>query len=301
MPKVSVIMPVHNEPEMYLRAAINSILKQTYKDFEFIIINDASENNAEEVILSYKDSRIIYYKNRKNLKVIKTLNKGLKLAKGEYIARMDADDIAFKNRLEKQVEVLDKNSRIGGVNAYCYFFPNKRPIVPPLESNDIDVFLKYCGNCILHPVVMIRKSVIDNNNLKYSNKFLHVEDYKLWIDMCDYTKFVTIPEFLLLHREWSSSVSKQNAWEQYYNAKIVSFEAMLKDLNIRDKSLEKIFVKQLKQKTLSKDEFIKLDKVYTLAIANVYKKSNPVWHHYMINSLNNYRNDIFKKIDWSIL
>ena len=72
MPKVSVIMPVHNEPELYLRTAINSILNQTFKDFEFIIINDASENNAEDVILSYKDERIRYYKNEKNLKVIKT-------------------------------------------------------------------------------------------------------------------------------------------------------------------------------------------------------------------------------------
>ena len=113
-------MPVHNEPENVLRMAINSILNQTFTDFEFIIINDASENNAEDVILSYKDDRIKYYKNEVNLKVVKTLNKGLELATCEYIARMDADDISFKTRLEKQVNILDNNPEIGLVSAYCY-------------------------------------------------------------------------------------------------------------------------------------------------------------------------------------
>lgn len=300
MPKVSVIMPVHNEPEMYLRAAINSILNQTYKDFEFIIINDASENNAEDVILSYKDSRIRYYKNKKNLKIIKTLNKGLKLAKGEYIARMDADDIAFKNRFEKQVEVLEKDKSIGLVNAYNYIFPEKRRITPPVEHDDIVFILKYCVNCVIHPAVMFRKSVIVRNNLKYSEKFLHVEDYKLWIDMCEHTKLITIQEPLLLHRNWSASVSKQNEWEQYCNAKTLSFKEIIKDLGIKDDFLEKIFVKQLRENTISKSDFIKLDKTYTVAIEKALNKTSPVWHNYIINYLNNYRNDIFKKIDWNI-
>ena len=143
MCKVSVIMPVHNEPENVLRTAINSILNQTFKDFEFIIINDASENNAEDVILSYKDDRIKYYKNKKNLKVIKTLNKGLELATGEYIARMDADDISFKTRFEKQVEVLDNNPEIGLVSSSCYMFPIKRIITPPNDHYDIEKILKY--------------------------------------------------------------------------------------------------------------------------------------------------------------
>ena len=177
MPKISVIMPVHNEPEMYLRAAINSILNQTYRDFELIIINDASSNNAEEVILSYQDSRIRYYKNDENLRVIKTLNKGLSLATGEYIARMDADDISFKKRFEKQVEILESNENIGLVNSQCYIFPNKKKVEPPMFHNDIEKVLKYSVNCVVHPVVMLRKSIIENYGLKYSEKYLHRRYY----------------------------------------------------------------------------------------------------------------------------
>src|SRR5574344_639787 len=113
MPKISVVMPVYNTDETFLRESIESILNQSFKDFEFIIINDGSTNNAEDVILSYKDERIRYYKNDINLKLIKTLNRGLLLAEGEYIARMDSDDISLPTRFQTQVEFLGKNPNIG--------------------------------------------------------------------------------------------------------------------------------------------------------------------------------------------
>ena len=116
---VSVIMPVYNGA-MYLNEAITSILRQTYSNFEFIIINDGSTDLSEEIILSFSDSRIVYVKNPENYRLIKTLNLGFSMAKGRYIARMDADDISHPDRLLKQVDFLDHNIEYGlvgtGVN-----------------------------------------------------------------------------------------------------------------------------------------------------------------------------------------
>ena len=108
-PLVSVLIPVYNTKYRYLREAIESILNQTYGNFELLIINDASCDNAEDVILSYKDERIKYYKNETNLKLIATLNKGIELSKGKYIARLDADDYCTPDRLEKQVKYMEEH------------------------------------------------------------------------------------------------------------------------------------------------------------------------------------------------
>ena len=108
MPKISVVMPAYNA-EKYIGESIDSILNQTYGDFEFIIINDGSRDSTKEIILSYSDNRIVYLENEINSGIVVTLNKGLKYATGEYIARMDADDIAVAERLEKQIEFMEKN------------------------------------------------------------------------------------------------------------------------------------------------------------------------------------------------
>ena len=295
MPKISVIMPVHNEPENVLRTAINSILNQTFKDFEFIIINDASENNAEEVILSYKDDRIKYYKNKKNLKVIKTLNKGLKLATGEYIARMDADDISFKKRFEKQVEFLDNNSDIGLVSSSCYMFPNKRIVTPPNNHEDIEKILKYSVNCIVHPVVMFRRSLIEKYKLKYSLKHLHIEDYQLWIEMSKVTKIYSIAEPLILHREWESSVSSQNKMEQFYNAKNLVFESILEDVGIKNKPLQQVYNSYLRGEFISKSDFLDFDKVINSALSKASETMNPIWYNYIFKTLNDSRIEMYQK------
>ncbi len=111
-PKVTVLMPVYNA-EKYLKTAIESILKQTFSDFELLIINDGSTDGSEEIIRSFNDKRIRLFNNEQNLGIIKTLNKGLNLAKGEYIIRMDADDISLPDRLELQVKYMEENPGIG--------------------------------------------------------------------------------------------------------------------------------------------------------------------------------------------
>ena len=111
MKKISVLMPAYNA-EKYIGEAIESILNQTYKDFEFIIINDGSIDRTEDIILSYDDPRIIYLKNKENSGIVASLNNGLKQAKGQYVARMDADDISLPTRFEKQLQYMESNQHI---------------------------------------------------------------------------------------------------------------------------------------------------------------------------------------------
>jgi len=111
-PKISVIMSVYNG-EKYLREAIESILNQTFRDFEFIIINDGSTDKTSEILSSYNDPRIVIINNKRNIGLTKSLNKGLKMVKGEYIARQDADDVSLPERLERMVNFLDMNRDVG--------------------------------------------------------------------------------------------------------------------------------------------------------------------------------------------
>lgn len=203
MPKISVVMPVYNTKEEFLHASIKSILNQTYSDFEFIIINDGSTNNAKEVILSYPDSRIKYFE-QENHGLIYTLNKGISLSQGEYIARMDSDDISLPERFAKQVNVLDKNSDIGAVGSYIKLFPTpdfevKYAITPTY----LDLLRE---NQLAHPVVMFRKSVLEQFNLKYNN-CLYAEDYELWSRLIKVSKIYNIPEVLLKYRRHDNTIS----------------------------------------------------------------------------------------------
>lgn len=157
-PLVSVVMPVYNG-EKYLPEAIDSILKQTFTDFELLLINDASTDNSEKIINSYNDSRIIYIKNEQNLGLIKTLNKGLDLAKGEYIARMDQDDISSHERFAKQIALFESNLEIGVCGTWFTLFRENHEdqIIEHPEYND-SIKIGLLTSCFIgHPTVMMRK------------------------------------------------------------------------------------------------------------------------------------------------
>lgn len=215
MPKISVVMPVYNG-EKYLREAIDSILNQTFSDFEFIIINDASKDGTEEIIKSYEDDRIVYLKNEQNLGVAGTLNRGLGVAKGEYIARMDSDDISLPERLKKQVEYMDKHKDVGvlgtdilifgeGIEEREFIFSHKK------EQVKAELFLK---SSVAHPTVMIRNSILKSNHLKYTEKYNGFEDFALWWDVVKYSNIEVLPEILLKYRQHISQVTKKH--KAYY-------------------------------------------------------------------------------------
>ena len=216
MPKVSVLMPVYNTNETHLREAIESILAQTFRDFEFLILNDAStEKHVEEVVLSYSDPRIKYKVNETNIGITHTRNKLLDLSTGEYLAVMDHDDISMPNRFMRQVEYLDSNDDVGVVSSnYEEFYKKenssrrkKRFMNSLIEDHEIRLALmRTCA--LIHPASMMRKSVLMDNNIRYENVFTPAEDYALWCRLIPHTKFYNIPEVLFMYRLHSNNTSQ---------------------------------------------------------------------------------------------
>ncbi len=176
-------MPVYNA-ERFLAEAIDSILNQTYKDFEFIIINDGSTDRSEEIIKSYHDDRIVYVKNGKNLKLIKTLNKGIDLARGKFIARMDADDVSLPDRFERQMKVFEEHPEIDFINGRAYNINEAGESIGqewygPVQPDTIRYINVFC--CIIcHPSVMIKASLLKAYKYSDNKMALHTEDYDLW-------------------------------------------------------------------------------------------------------------------------
>lgn len=198
-PFLSVLMPVYN-CETYLAEAIESILNQTYTNFEFIIINDGSSDDSEKIINSYSDDRIRYIKNEKNLGLITTLNNGIELANGEYVLRMDADDFSYPERFEKQVLFMQMNPDIA--LSGTWFLKSDRVNKNTNPTTFEGCKLNLINNSVLcHPSVIFRKVSIVNANIKFNPIALHAEDYQFWIDIVKAgLKISNLPEVLLNYR-----------------------------------------------------------------------------------------------------
>ena len=205
-PAVSIVMPVHNG-EKYLREAIESILNQTFKDYELLIIDDGSTDKSVEIMGSFKDKRIRLVHNEKNLGISKSCNKGIKYARGKYIARMDADDISLPERIEKQALFMEKNHHIGICGTWTESIGDIEGYIwqPPVEHKRICVELLFL--CPLaHPTVMMRKESLYKNDLFYDenlDKLIEpAEDYELWVRAGRVVRLANIPEVMLKHREY---------------------------------------------------------------------------------------------------
>ncbi len=221
VPVISVVMPVYNG-EKYLREAIDSILNQTFTDFELLIINDGSSDSTEKIIQSYHDDRIVYIKNEQNLGLIKTLNKGLDLAKGEFIARMDQDDISSHERFTKQIALFEKNPEIGVCGTWFTLFRENHEdrIIKHPEHND-SIKIGLLTSCFIgHPTVMMRKKAIEN--YRYDVNYQAAEDFELWTRLIRITKFYNIQESLLKYRFHSSNISVLENSVQVVNTKIIT-------------------------------------------------------------------------------
>jgi glycosyltransferase involved in cell wall biosynthesis len=225
-PLVSVLIPCYNV-EKYVVEAVGSISNQTYKNLEIIAINDCSTDSTGDLLiqLAKQDSRIKIVDNEENLKLIRTLNKGIALCGGEYIARMDADDISLPTRIEKEVGFLEKNKDHDIVSTLFYAFrtenPNKKDLHhSPLLDKELRAYILFKSG-ICHPAVMIRKRVFTELGLKYEPEYLHVEDYALWSQAIYKTKIGNINEPLLLYRVHQRQVSSLNEALQSENKKKV--------------------------------------------------------------------------------
>ncbi len=207
-PKVTVLMSVYNG-EKYLKEAIDSILGQTFKDFEFLIINDGSTDKTGEILKSYNDPRIKIINNEKNIGLTKSLNKGLTLARGEYIARQDADDISMPERLEKEVEFLEQNRNVGLVGTDYLFINEKGKVIHIVKclngSRELKAKLLE-GNQFGHGSVMLRRECIDKVGV-YREEFKFAQDYDFCLRIAEMYDVANISEPLYKWRIDSKSIS----------------------------------------------------------------------------------------------
>ena len=248
MPKISVLMPVYNEKPEYLRNAIESVLNQTCEDFELVIVDDASELYVGDIINSYSDARIKYTRFSENSKICAALNFAKSNSCGEYIAIMHSDDIAIRSRLEKESEILDEKTNVGLVNSYSVL-QNKyhsKLNMPYLDSEIEKLYLRYIGNNIVHPNVMLRRSILDENNITYNSKFVFAEDYRMWTDMMPYCDFYTVPEVLTLY---NIDVNPKRQNKEYMDKckKVILLENYMRDFGL-DEELYKGYIEKIWEK-----------------------------------------------------
>ena len=204
-PKITVLIPVYNVAP-YVAEAIESILKQTCTDFELLIINDGSTDGTRDEVLKFRDSRIRFIENEQNIGLANTLNKGLDLARGEYIARMDGDDISLPHRLEKQVAVLDNHPEIDICGAgYRFFGAKNYDVIYPQEHEAIKAGL-LLGCYMIIP--MFRKRSMIDTKLRYEQEFFPAEDYRFWTLCVMQLKMYNIREILFNYRTHPTQVSE---------------------------------------------------------------------------------------------
>lgn len=217
-PKVTVLMPVYNG-EKYVKEAMDSILNQTFSDFEFLVIDDGSTDQTFDIVDSYKDERIRTVRWSQNMGLVHSLNCGIEMARGEYIARMDCDDISMPDRLKKQVVFMDRHAEVGICGTWVRFFPKEHSFVwkLPIKHERIVSRLLFDA-AIAHPSVIIRKEVLLRHNLRYKSEFKHAEDYDLWVRAGQCTRLANIPRIMLCYRISQSHVCHVHNLEQRKNA-----------------------------------------------------------------------------------
>ena len=205
MKKLAVLMPTYN-CEKYLQESIDSILNQTYSDFDFYIYDDCSTDNTQSLIQRYTDPRIIYIKNAKNLGIASTLNLGLErlLPTYEFIARMDADDWAFPGRFQKQIDFLEYNKSVMLCGTQGFWLKNmlENPLSGweyPVKHNYLKLYLLY-GASFGHSSILIRSDLLRTNNLRYNETIKTCEDWDLWIKISKIGEVANLPDFLMKYR-----------------------------------------------------------------------------------------------------
>lgn len=209
-PKISVLIPVYNA-EKFIKESVSSILNQTFSDFELLLGDDGSTDQSMEIISSFGDDRIIVIRNEENLGIARTLNRLIHLSKGEYIARQDSDDISLPERLQKQVDFMDKNQEIGVCGTNFTIFGDKvRQMFRPLTDEDIKVYM-LINNPVCHPSAMIRRSCLTK---LYDQSLFPAEDYALWFDLSKTSKLTNLPDFLIRYRWHANSISNTREYMQ---------------------------------------------------------------------------------------
>ena len=208
MPRVSVLTPIYKTNPKHLRECIESVLKQTFTDFEFLILNDSpDEKYLADIVNSYHDPRIKYIENKTNMGISPSRNRLLKMARGEYIAIFDHDDISMPTRLAQQVAYMDANPNVGVLSGWLQYFGEDDNIWQTPE-NDTDIKICLTDNCyVAHTAAMVRKSVLVENHIEYEEVYTPAEDYRLWARLMDITRFHNLQTVLVKYRFLDTNTS----------------------------------------------------------------------------------------------
>jgi glycosyltransferase involved in cell wall biosynthesis len=228
-PPISILMPVYNS-QKYLKESIDSMLNQSYTNFEFIIVNDGSTDNSVNIIEKYQkqDSRIVLINRKENLGIVHSLNEGLDIAKGKYIVRMDADDISAPNRIELQYKFMEDNPQVVVCGCYVKRFGEDDKLCSfyPIEHKECIEYMK-TNPPIPHPGAIVRTETVSSNNLRYSEEYPYCEDYKFWFELSKYGELANLNKTLLKYRVNKQQVSQKHAYTQANIARKVSKEVFL--------------------------------------------------------------------------
>lgn len=294
MPKVTVLMPVYNA-EFYIKESIDSILKQTFEDFEFLIFNDGSTDNSADIVRSYNDKRIKFFDNKQNKGYVYHLNYGIQIAKGEYISRMDADDISHPMRLKKQVEFMDRNPKIGVCGTWFIIIDSNHIVKPATDNTRIRLSLLK-DSAIGHPTVILRTNLLKKYGLQYDASFVPAEDYLFWVNLSQYCELANLPEVLLQYRVHNHQISSVRRKEQKEKAQLVRNHQIEKLLNRHLTNQENIYNSLLfeEKENINSNLFPSIKKwINKLITINSKNKVYP--RKKLANLLNKQLNDSYQK------
>lgn len=228
MPVVTVLLSVYNG-ERYLGQAIESILRQTFADLEFIIIDDGSTDHTREILQRYDDPRIVHMRNETNIGLTRSLNKGLKLAQGKYIARQDADDVSLPERLRRQIRFLDEHPQVDLVGSFVAVLSSEGEIItelqPPTENQALQALLLR-RNPFCHGSVTLRRAAVERVG-GYREAFVRAQDYDLWLRLAEIGQVANLPDVLYQWRFTPGSVSLRHKRQQ------TAFDALAKECALR--------------------------------------------------------------------
>lgn len=229
---ITVLMTTFNEPVEYIQQSIESVLNQTYANFELLILDDSSKEEAIQVIDSFKkDHRVQVVREKERMGFVNALNKGMKMAKGEYIARMDADDICFNDRFEKQINFLKTHSDVDILGGNMKIIDENGNILSQRQYPCSKFSLKFSSifrSPVAHPTVMFRRSIIEQN-MFYDALFKKAEDLEYWLRLRNNGfKIANMPEYLLYFRISGDLAEKRNSEHFSY-----SFRARSKNFSWR--------------------------------------------------------------------
>jgi len=209
VPRVSVLVPIYKTEPAFLREAIRSVLGQTFGDFELILLEDCPDDPRESVVREFNDPRIRYERNERNLGITPSRNRLIELARGEYLAIFDHDDVCRADRLEKEVTWLDAHPECGVVSSWTRRIPADRLSKWPAEG---DLKLALLDGCVIaHTAAMVRKSVLAEYGVRYDERFSPAEDWGLWLQLIPHTEFHNIPEPLVDYRWFAGNTSHRQA------------------------------------------------------------------------------------------